>query len=143
MTTEQQDNSLQNITQPTMSMDALVENFIKVRDAIKAADDAHKAKLAPAKAILDTLNSQIVASLIGTGTDSAKTKNGTAYITTKKSASLEDPAEFRRFVIGGELWDMVDWKANSVAIEDFIKENDTPPPGVKYNTHVVAGVRRA
>ena len=125
------------------NVEELVEKYVKLRDRIKAADDAHKAKLAPAKEYLEGLNNQILAQLNAIGGESIRTASGTAYRTAKKSATIADGAVFRNFVIEGERWDLVDWRANSPAVTDFITDHKTPPPGINYTTTFIVGVRRS
>lgn len=126
----------------TPSIEVLCDKYIRLRDAIKTADDAHKAKTAPARELLEKLNAQLLGILNTTGQDSAGTQFGTVYRTSRPTASLADPAEFKRFVIGGELWDLTDWRANAKAVEDFIREHGAPPPGVNYTQTFTVGVRR-
>ncbi len=136
------DNNLA-VTRNVMPLDELVSNFIKVRDAIKAADDAHKAKMEEVRALQNMLQTEILNSLQAAGVDSVSTKHGTAYKTTKSSATIEDKSAFTRHVIATEAWDLVDWRANAPAVVDFIDENKHEPPGVKFSTFVTANIRRA
>lgn len=136
------DNNLATVRQQ-VPLDELIKNFVLVRDTIKAADDAHKERMKPVRELQEQLNAAIIAGLNLAGVDSVRTENGTAYRNTKFTATIEDPAEFRRFVIGGEKWDLVDWKANTPAVGDFIVENKVAPPGVKFSSYVTAGVRRS
>lgn len=123
--------------------DKLIDRYVKLRDRIKEADDAHKAKVKPAREMLESLNNQLLELLNATGGDGIKTPNGTAYRTEKKSASLEDAAAFKDFVIANELFDMLDLKANVTAVEDYNKEFGALPPGVKFSSAFIVGVRRA
>ena len=93
------------------------------------------------RALLSWLGSDLLNMLNATGQDSAKTKEGTAYITTQVSATLRDAEEFRRFVIDGQRWDMLDWRANKTAVKDWVAEHQNEPPGVAYNPVRVVGVR--
>lgn len=122
--------------------DVLISRYVRLRDTIKEADKAHKEKLAPYREMLEMLGNQMLGMLQATGQDSAASSHGTVYKTTRKSASLADPAEFRRFVIGGELWDLADWKANAPAVEQFIAEHGAQPPGVNFQQVIEVGVRR-
>jgi hypothetical protein len=123
--------------------DVLVARYILVRDKIKAAEEAHKEKLKPVKEILETLGNQLLGTLNDIGGDSIKTEHGTAYRIEKNTASLEDPAAFQDHVIANEQFDMLDWKANVKAVQDYITEYGETPPGVKYSTMFTIGVRRA
>ena len=125
------------------NVDELVAQYVKLRDRIKEADDAHKKKTAGARELLDKLNGKMLERLNDLGGDSVKTSSGTVYRTTKKSASIADGDLFRGWVIENGAYDVVDWKANANAVEDFIKAEGTPPPGVNYSQTYLVGVRRA
>ena len=117
--------------------------FIVLRDYINKLEEKHKAELKPWKADLEVLKGKLQAFLEATNQESAKTAAGTFFLTTKRSASLSDAAEFRRFVIGGEHWDLLDWKANVTAVVDFAEENKGElPPGVNLSARVDVNVRR-
>jgi hypothetical protein len=119
-----------------------VEQYVGLRDKIKRMDDAHKEKMKPFREALDQLNILLLHSLQTIGTDSATSQYGTVYRTDKKTASTADGEAFRQFVIEHQMFDMVDWKPNVKAVEDFIEANKTLPPGVNFNTVAVVGVRR-
>ena len=120
-----------------------VAQYVALRDKIKAQDDAHKVAMKPAKETLDQLNSVLLAHLISLSVNSASTDGGTVYRTEKKSASLADAKAFMDYVIANQAWDLLDRKANTTAVEEFIKGNAAPPPGVNFSSTYVVGVRRA
>ena len=125
------------------TIDEIVEQYVILRDKIKAADDLHKKRTAGAREHLEALGTALLAQLNTIGGDSVKTGHGTVYRTVRKTASIADGAVFRQYVIAHEAFDIVDWKANAPAVEDFIKTQGTPPPGVNFNTMHTVGVRRA
>ena len=120
-----------------------VDQYVKLRDRIKALDDEHKARMKPFREMLEKLNGVLLQHLISVQGDSVRTGAGTVYRTEKKSASLADPEAFMRYVIENEVWDLLDRKANVTAVEDFISENKSPPPGVNFASRYEVGVRRA
>lgn len=121
-----------------------VEKFIKLRNKIKEIEEEHKNQLAPYKTMLLTLNNMLLGHLHATGADNISLKEiGTFYKIVKTTASLADADAFRRHVIGGEAWDLLDWRANSTAVKQFIEEHGEPPPGVNISSIVSAGVRKA
>lgn len=128
---------------PPQEFDALVAQYVKLRDALKAADEAHAAKLKSAKDYLLALNNQLLDRLNQVGGDSIKTEAGTAYRTTRRSATIQDTGAFRTYVIGEEMFDLVDWKANANAVDDFVKSQGVLPPGVNLTTAYTVGVRRS
>lgn len=125
------------------SMDDLISQYITLRDRIADADKAHKEKLAPAKEYMKLLEGKLLEQLNAVGGENVKTKAGTAYRTTRKSATIADSEAFRGYVINHQAFDIVDWRANAPAVEDFIKSHGSPPPGVNLTLAHTVGVRRA
>jgi len=117
--------------------------YVKLRDAIKEKDDAHKEAMRPYREALDKLNNVLLNHLNTVGADSVKSSAGTVYKTTKRSASLEDGDAFMRHVITKEAWELLDRKANVSAVEAYYEENGVLPPGVKMSSTQVVGVRRS
>lgn len=134
---------MSEVVEEKLPADVLIHRYVITRDKIKEVDDAHKEKMRPARDLLEKLNNDLLALLNEAGGDSIKTAAGTAYRTEKASASLEDAQAFRDHVIANEQFDMLDWKANVKAVADYISEYDEPPPGVKYSTVMLVGVRRS
>jgi hypothetical protein len=127
---------------PTVDISRRVEQYIRLRDEIKRREDVHKSEMKPYKDALEKLNGALLDHLNQINGESVKTHAGTVYRTAKKSASLADPDAFMRYVIGSEAWDLLDRKANVTAVEDFIAENQSAPPGVNFSTTFIVGVRR-
>jgi hypothetical protein len=125
------------------ALDTMVENYVRVRDRLKEADEAHKRKTAEARQWMEDQNLAILGRLQAIGVDNVKTKHGTAYRTVKKSATVADGSVFRKFVIDNSSWDLIDVRANAPAVSAWIKAHETPPPGVNYTETEVVGVRRA
>jgi hypothetical protein len=124
-------------------IDKIVGNCILLRDWIKKEDAKHDAHVKQAKADLEALKGRLQAFLDATGQIRGACKTGSYYTTTKTSATIADKSEFNRFVIGGALFDLVDWRANAPAVVDFAKENDGKlPPGIKVAQITKVNVRR-
>lgn len=120
-----------------------IEQFVKLRDLIKSKDDEHKKAMKPFRETLEQLNSVLLAHLNSINGDSVSTESGTVYRTEKKSASIADAQAFMDYVIQNQAWDLLDRKANVTAVEEFIKSQAAPPPGVNFSSTSVAGVRRS
>jgi hypothetical protein len=125
------------------NIEELVRQYVLLRDKVREAEDAHKAKLKDAKEHLEKLNNTLLERLNQLGGESVKTASGTVYRTTKRSASIKDGAIFRQFVIDNALYELVDWRANANAVDDFIQDQKAPPPGVDFSTTYTVGVRRS
>jgi hypothetical protein len=128
----------------SINFEKRVSQYIKLRDTIKELEDKHKALVKPYKDVLEKLNIVLLQHLNTIGSDSTSIDGvGTVYKTTKRSASLADADAFMQYVIAQQEWDLLDRKANVIAIEDYMKEHAGElPPGVNYNRHLVVGVRR-
>jgi hypothetical protein len=120
-----------------------VAQYVKLRDKIKAKEAEQKAELKPLKDTLEQLNAVLLAHLNQVGGNSVTTDGGTVYRTEKKSASLADAQAFMDFVVANQAFDLLDRKANVSAVEEYIRENDAPPPGVNFSSTFVVGVRRS
>ena len=125
------------------NVDQLVDQYVRLRDRLKEAEDAHKKKTAAAREYLLMLNGKLLERLAEVGGESVKTPHGTAYQSTKRSASIADGDAFRQYVINNGEFDLVDWRANANAVDDYIKEHGAVPPGVNFSTMITVGVSRA
>jgi len=116
--------------------------YIELRDKIKRMNDAHKEKMKPFVEALDQLNLVLLHHLQTIGVDSAASDAGTVYRKETVRASTADGDAFRQFIIQYGAWDLVDIKPNAPAVQDFVNENGSVPPGVNLTTVVDVGVRR-
>lgn len=119
-----------------------VGQYVRLRDKIKELDDAHKESMKPYREMIETLGNMLLGHLNTVNAESIKTASGTFYKTTKKTASLEDPEAFMRFIIANNLFEMLDRKANVKAVDDYIQANQALPPGVKFTERIEVNVRR-
>lgn len=131
---------------PSQAVDVghYIGKYLQLRDKIKEIKDRHKKELEPFNDAKEKLEAMFLAHLNAVGSDSSATKGvGTVYRTTKRSATIQDVTEFRKFVQENDAWDLVDLKANAPAVADFIEASEAPPPGVNYTQHFEVGVRRS
>jgi len=126
-----------------MDINALVAEYVTLRDEIKNREAEQKLELKPLKETLEGLNTNLLERLNDVGGNSIATDSGTVYRTEKKSASLADPKAFMDYVVENDAFDLLDRKANVTAVAEFIKENNAPPPGVNFSSTYIVGVRRA
>jgi hypothetical protein len=123
-------------------VDKYVKLFILQRDWLKAEQEAFDERMKPVKDHQEMLKGKLQAFLTATKQESSKTAEGTFFTSTKPRASISDVNEFWRFVVGGELWDLIDKKANATAINDFLEENKALPPGITFSKETSVNVRR-
>lgn len=120
-----------------------IEAYVKLRDRISDAAKAFEETMKPDKELMDMLTAWLTNRLEAVGAESVKTKAGTAYTTTRYTASLADPKAFMDFVIANNKFDLMDRKANAPAVRDFVKETGSLPPGANLSAIRQVGVRRA
>jgi hypothetical protein len=126
-----------------MKLNELVEKYIAIRDKKAEMKKQLEEKLKP----LDNAMEQIEAVLLKTfdqlGTESVKSGAGTAYVTTRTSATVADKEAFRAFIQADENnWAMADVRAAKAAIEQYAEEHQDLPPGINWRQERVVNVRR-
>lgn len=76
-------------------------------------------------------------------TGSVKTKAGTAYTSTKYTASLADPKAFMDYVVNTGQFDLLERRASVTAVKQFIEDNNGQlPAGCNLSSHTSLRVRR-
>lgn len=126
------------------TLDTRAEQYIKIRDALKAKKDEHaKVEKAYTEA-MDMLQGyfQAVLDKLGPSVTSIKTKCGTVTSSTRYTASLEDADSFMRHVIATESWDLLDRRANATAVRAFVDATGQLPPGARLSALRTIGVTR-
>jgi len=107
---------------------------------INTIKEKQKEELAPYNAALEKLENYLLDALNKTKQDNASTPAGGCHKIHRISVSLENPEEFKRHVIGAEAWDLLDWKANVTAVDDYLLANAHLPPGVKRSEMLDIGL---
>lgn len=126
-----------------VTVEKRVQQYIQVRDAIAKQKEKDEEALKPLVELQNVLTGWLQSFLEQSGSESIRTKEGTCYSTTRYTASLADPDEFMKFVIANQSYDLLDRKANSTAVRDYVAEKGNLPPGVNLNSIKTVGVRRA
>jgi len=129
--------------QVVANIEKRVKQYVAVRDLIKGMKDRHEKELEELVDIQNKLTGVIQQCLEAVGAESIKTSEGTAYTTTRYTASLADPKAFMDYVISNSMFDLLDRKANSTAVRDHVAEKGLLPPGVNLSSISTVGVRRA
>lgn len=67
---------------------------------------------------------------------------GTAYKSTRASATVADWDAFLEHVQENDAWEMLERRVNKTAVEQFKAVNDDLPPGVNWSETQVVNFRR-
>lgn len=124
-------------------MEELVEKYIELRDKKAQLSAAFKQKTAKLDAVLDKIEGVLLQQFKDLGMESVRTKAGTAYKSTRTSATVADWDQTLDYIRRKELWNMLDKRVNKAAVEQFKEEHDDLPPGVNWREEVVVNVRRS
>lgn len=119
----------------------LVAQYITLRDHKKAADAEFKKSMERVNLAMEKLEGQLLQALQDLGADSIACDAGTVYRNTQNSATVKDAKAFRDWVVNEGNWDVVDLRANKVAVQQLL-EAGTEVPGVKFTSVHTVGVRR-
>lgn len=126
-----------------MTIDTMIENYVKLRDKKKAVEDKHKAELAPFKETMDQLEGWLLEAMNTTGTESVRTPHGTAFKSMRTSAVVRDWQATLGFIRSHEAWHLLEARVSKTAAFAVIKETKEPIPGVETSQEVGVNVRRA
>lgn len=116
--------------------------YLQVRDALKRVDEKWEAERKPLQELQEVLSGILRSFMEANKLDNLKTKSGTCYTSTRYSASLADPEAFMQFVINSGKYELLDRRANSTAVKDYVSEHKTLPAGCNLNAVQTVGVRR-
>lgn len=134
--------------------------YVQVRDMIKAMKERHKKELSKLEFQLERLEGLLLQALNAAGAKHIATPFGTAYVSTKASATIADRGAFLDFLKSSNRWELADLRANAPAVTEFIKEAAeaisaaqaagqpingivTQPPGVNFGTITGCNVRKS
>jgi hypothetical protein len=126
-----------------MKLSEAVEIYIKLRDKKAQMKAEFDAKVAPINEKMDKLEAQLLDVFNKTGMDSVKTEFGTAYSTTRTTASIADREVFMEHVKSNEDWGLLEVRVSKTAVEQYREQHDDDlPPGVNIREERVVNVRR-
>ena len=91
---------------------------------------------------MDQLEGFIMAWLQAMNANNIATDAGTAYLSTRSSATVSDGEAFLNHVKTHNLWDLMDKRANAPAVAAYVEQHQAAPPGINFRTMVTLGVRK-
>lgn len=121
----------------------MIAEYIALRDFKKTTDEQYdqfiKERYGNRMVELET---KLLDMLNKMGGDSIKTPAGTAFKKDATSVTVADQREFKRHIIGGELWDLIEWRPAKTAIEQLVDGGEELPPGLNRSVFTKLNVRR-
>jgi len=126
-----------------MKLSEAVELYIKMRDRKAELKAEFDAKVAPLNEKMDKLEAKLLDVFNQTGMDSVKTEFGTAYATTRVTASVADKEVFMNHIKEHDDWGLLEVRASKTAIDQYRSVHDDIPPGISMREERVVSVRRS
>jgi phage host-nuclease inhibitor protein Gam len=126
-----------------MKLSEAVSLYIKMRDRKAELKAEFDAKVAPLNEKMDKLEAKLLHVFNETGMDSVKTESGTAYATTRVTASVADKEIFMAHVRAHDDWGLLEVRTSKTAIDQYRSVHDDIPPGVSMREERVVNVRRS
>ena len=124
-------------------MEELVEKFIALRDQKSKMSTEYKAQVAQIDSVLDQIEGQLLRDFNTHGMESVRTKSGTAYKSTRNSATVADWDYVLDFIQTNELWNMLERRVSKAAVEQYKDEHGNLPPGINWREEITINVRRS
>lgn len=126
-----------------MKLSELVAKYIELRDKKAQYKAEYDGKVARLDEVLEKIEATLLKTFETTGMDSVKTEFGTAYTSTRSSASVADPDAFMTYVISNEAWHLLEKRASKVGVEQYKDEHQDVPPGVNWRSERTVNIRRS
>ena len=125
-----------------IDVDGCAALYVELRDKITIMKNELKEKLKPYNKGLEDLDAVLLKALQDQGAKSITTPSGTVYQRIERSATVKDRKAFSEFVKGNLAWDLIDWRANKVAVFSYMEDKAVEVPGVNTSAYMAIGVRR-
>jgi hypothetical protein len=121
--------------------DKRVAQFLAIRAKLKELEVEYERICKPFEHAKQQLAEQLLTMLDAAGIESARTSEGTVYVSLHPTASLSDPDAFMDYVAQHGAYELMDRKANSTACREFAEETGALPPGVRLTSRRTIGVK--
>jgi hypothetical protein len=127
-----------------MKLSDAVGLYVKLRDQKAKLKADYQELAAPVQQKMDKLEAKLLEVFNTTGMDSIKTEFGTAYTSTRTTASVADRDVFMDYVKAHEEWSLMEIRASASAIKQFQEASDGDlPPGINLTVERTVNIRRS
>ena len=121
----------------------LLEFFIRLRDKRAQRKAAYDADDAGDKDKQNKIEVEFLRRFDERGIDNVSSRDvGTAYRSTRSSATVADFEVFLEHVKREEAWELLERRVNKKAVEQFREVHEDLPPGVNWSEAQVVNFRR-
>lgn len=123
---------------------ALLKFFIALRDRRAQRKAAYQAEDEGDRTKQDKIEAEVLRRFNERGIDNVSARGiGTAYKSTRASATIGDWDAFIDHVKTNAAWELLERRANKTAVEQFKDANEDLPPGVNWSETQTVNFRRS
>jgi len=126
----------------TLTVDKVIQTYMKLRSKKEAIEAEAKEKVADVKANMAKIEAWLKEKADADGVTSFKTDHGTAFLTTTDFANVADWDAVLDFIRKEEAFDMLEKRISKTAVRGYIDTNKEVPPGVTYGTKLDINIRK-
>lgn len=142
MNDQAQDDGSDDLPQTTGKIADYVHGLVILKAKRKALKDAFEKEDKPMAEEEDEFSTYILGLLRNAGLENARTAYGTVFPITRVTASLADPDLFMKHVIETGQFELLDRKANTTAVRDYVGQHKQLPPGTNLNSRMTLGLHK-
>jgi hypothetical protein len=122
---------------------SLLKLYIKLRDQRAQRKAAYEEDDADDRGKQDKIEIEFLRRFNERGIDNVAARGiGTAYRSTRASATVADWDALLDHVQDNEAWEMIERRVNKTAVQQYRDEHDDLPPGVNWSETQVINFRR-
>jgi hypothetical protein len=122
---------------------SLLKLYIKLRDQRAQRKAAYEEDDADDRGKQDKIEIEFLRRFNERGIDNVAARGiGTAYRSTRASATVADWDALLGHVQDNEAWEMIERRVNKTAVQQYRDEHDDLPPGVNWSETQVINFRR-
>lgn len=121
----------------------LIKVFVGLRDRRAQRKAAYTLDDSGDKGKQDKIEVEFLRRMQERDIDSVSARDvGTAYMSTRNSATVSDREAFFDYVKDNGAWELIEGRASKIAVEQHREANDDLPPGISYSSTQVVNFRR-
>lgn len=124
-------------------VDKWAEQFLGLREARHALKENYEKADKNIRILQEKVESKLLDFLRTNNLVNVKTATGTVHTTTRYTASLADADTFMKYVVDNQLFDLLERRASSLAVRDFVEQHKVLPPGCNLSAITSIGFRQA
>lgn len=126
-----------------MKINDLVAKYVALRDRRAERKARYDQEDSADLALQDKIEAVLLKHFNETGAESVKTEFGTAYKSSRTSATVANRDVFFTFVKTHDAYELLESRCNKTAVAQYKAANDDLPPGVNWREEIVVNIRRA